>query len=260
MSVQNSEIVIYEEIRKVARITLNNGKLNLFNKEQVIAFRDALLKVENNPKIRALLIQANGRAFSAGFDLKQMTTDKSCLEVFRSVGQEFIKILYYMTIPTICLVHKYAIGIGCLVPFACDFRFVLKDIEFCLPEINYDFMFPTHGGMTITPKICSNDSYAKYVLMTGEHIGWELAEKFGLVTKTFNTKEEMDKEGLDFVTTLSKKNPVTMAMIKGCFEKCRDSSLKEGIFIENEAAMINTSFPSEKKVGIKQFIEKYQKY
>ena len=259
MSEQNLEIVIYEEIRKVARITLNNGELNIFNKEQVIAFRDALLKVENNPKIRALLIQANGRAFSAGFDLKQMTDARSSLEVFRSVGQEFIKILYYMTIPTICLVHKYAIGIAYLVPFACDFRFVLKDVEFCLPEINYNFMFPTHGGMTITPKICSNDSYAKYILMTGERIGWKLAEKFGLVTKTFETKEEMEQEGLAFATTLSKKNPASMTMIKACFEKCRDSSLEEGMPIENEAAMINTSSPSEKKVGIKQFIEKYQK-
>ncbi|NVM02968.1 MAG: enoyl-CoA hydratase/isomerase family protein [Candidatus Helarchaeota archaeon] len=258
MSDKSSEKVIYETIRKVARITLNNGELNLFDKEQVVGFRDALLKVKNDTKIRALLIQANGRAFSAGFNLKQMTNEKSTLQIFRDVGKEFIRLLNHMTIPTICLVHNYAIGIACLVPFACDFRFVLKDVAFCLPEINYSFMFPTHGGMTITPKICRSDSDAKYILMTGEHIKLELADKMGLVTKIFETKEEMEKEGLEFATTLSKKNPPTMSMIKACFDKCKASTLEEGMIIEAEAEEINTSNKAEREVGIKKFIEKYQ--
>ncbi len=257
MSEKSSEKVIYEKIRKVARITLNNGKMNLFDKEQVVALRDALLKVKNDSNIRALLIQANGDTFSAGFHLKEMSSGMEVLNIYRSVGQEFIRLIYYMTIPTICLVQKYAIGIGCLVPFACDFRFVLKDVAFCLPEINYNFMFPTHGGMTITTKIC-RDSDARYILMTGEHIKWELADKFGLVTKTFETKEEMYKEGLDFATTLSKKNPPTMSMIKACFKKCQDSTLKDGMIIENEASEINAAGTTEKKIGTKKFIEKYQ--
>ncbi|MFX1453263.1 MAG: enoyl-CoA hydratase/isomerase family protein [Promethearchaeota archaeon] len=258
MSEKSSEKVILEKIKKVARITLNNGELNLFDKKQVVEFRDALSNVKNDPKIRALLIQANGRAFSAGFHLKEMTNDESILHIFRDVGKEFIKLLYRMTIPTISLIHNYAIGIACLVAFASDFRFVLKDVAFCLPEINYSFMFPTHGGMTITPKICRSDSDAKYILMTGEHIKWELADKMGLVTKTFETKEEMEKEGLEFATTLSKKNPATMSMIKACFEKCKNISLEEGMIIEKEAEEINTSIKAEREIGIEKFIDKHQ--
>lgn len=259
MTEEKSDKIILEKIKKVARITLNNGKLNLFDTEQVTAFRDALLDVKNDQKMQTLLIQANGESFSAGFDLKQMTTNKDNLDIFKAIGKEFINILYHLPIPTICLVHKYAIGIGCLVTFACDFRYTLKDVEFCLPEINYNFMFPTHGGMTITSKICRCEADAKYILMTGDHITWELAEKFGLVTKTFETKEEMETEGLSFATTLSKKNPPTMMMIKGCFQKCYECSLEEGMIIESEAEAINISPGKEKEEKIKEFIEKYQK-
>ncbi|MHA1301653.1 MAG: enoyl-CoA hydratase/isomerase family protein [Candidatus Helarchaeota archaeon] len=258
MSEQSAEKVIFEKIKKVARITLNNGKNNLFDTEQVRGFRDALLKVKDDPKVRTLLIQANGERFSAGFHLKQMTSDKDALDIFKQVGQEFIKILYHLTIPTICLVQSYAIGIACLVPFACDFRFVTKDVAFCLPEINYNFMFPTHGGMTLTPKIVRCDADAKYILMTGEHIKWELANQMGLVTKTFDSIEEMREKGLEFALTLSKKNPASMSMIKACFDKCKAATLNEGIEIENEAMMANVAGAKEKKDLINQFIKKHQ--
>ncbi|MHA1379171.1 MAG: enoyl-CoA hydratase/isomerase family protein [Candidatus Helarchaeota archaeon] len=258
MSEQSTEKVIYEKIKKVVRITFNNGKNNLFDVDQVIGFRDALLKIKNNPKVRALLIQANGERFSAGFHLKEMTTNKESLEIFKSVGQEFIKILYTLPIPTICLVQSYAIGIACLVPFACDFRFCLKDVAFCLPEINYNFMFPTHGGMTITPKIVRCDSDAKYILMTGEHITWELADKMGLVTKTFETLEELREKGLEFAITLSKKNPATMSMIKACFDKTKIATISEGIEIENEAMMANVAGSKEKQDLINKFIKTHQ--
>ncbi len=250
--------VKFERIKKVARITFDNDKNNLFDTEQVMGFRDALLKVRDDPKIRALLIRANGDRFSTGFHLKQMTTDNDALDIFREVGQEFIKILYHLTIPTTCLVQSYAIGIACLVPFACDFRFVTKDVVFCLPEINYNFMFPTHGGMTITPKIVRCDTDAKYILMTGEHIKWELADKMGLITKTFETKKEMEEKGLEFAIELSKKNYASMSMIKACFDKCKMATLNEGIEIENEGMMANIAGVPEKKEEIRKFIEKHQ--
>ena len=119
-------------------------------------------------------------------------------------------------------------------------------------------MFPTHGGMTITPKIVRCNSDAKYILMTGEHIKWELAKEMGLVTKTFDTIEEMREKGLEFATTLSKKNPATMQMIKACFDKTKLATISEGIEIENEAMMANIAGSKEKADAIANFIKKHQ--
>lgn len=257
MSEQNTEKVIYEEIGKVARITLNNGKNNLFSVYVVTRLHELLLKIKNNPEIRALIIQGEGERFSAGFDMKELAVDK-LHDVFKIQGREIIQITHSLTIPAVCLIQKFCIGIGALISFACDFRFCLKDVEFCLPESNYDTMFLSHGGMSLISRIVRSHADAKYIMLTGEMIKWQYACEMGLVTKTFDTLEEMREKGLEFATALSKKNPALMSMAKACFEKCAKSSLVDGMAIEDQATFAIIAGGKEKQDLMDKFIKEHQ--
>ncbi|MHA1146039.1 MAG: enoyl-CoA hydratase/isomerase family protein [Candidatus Helarchaeota archaeon] len=246
--------VIVERIKRIALITLSNGDMNLFDSEQVMLFRDALLELKKDPKVRVIVIRGSGnRAFSAGFDLKESGN----VDVFLNTGQEFMGLLYNFPVPKIALVHGYAIGIGCLVTFACDFRYCTKDVVFSLPEIKYKFMFPTHGGMTITSKIVRKPSDAKFILCTGDKIKVPLAEKMGLIDQLFDTKEEMENAGMELARKLGSMDSTVMSSILTVFDKCASVGLAEGMSIENEALEVVQSRGKEKKDLLQKLKEKY---
>lgn len=249
--------VLFEKDKRVGIITLNNGEMNVFDVEQVQGFRDLLEKLQNDDKIRSIVIQANGdRAFSAGFDLKNFDVD-----VYVRDGQAFIYTLYNIPKPTIALVHGYCIGIAFLVALACDFRYSSEDAQFSLPEINYEMMFPTHGGCTILPKIVRKISDAKYILYTGDRVPADRAEKMGIVDELFKTREEMVAAGLEFAQKLATKNASVLSMCKTILNTTRFSDLKTGMAMEIEAIALITPPPGTKKAEVQDAIRKYiEKY
>ncbi|MHA1264543.1 MAG: enoyl-CoA hydratase/isomerase family protein [Candidatus Helarchaeota archaeon] len=249
--------VCFERKRRIGIITMNNGEMNVFDAEQVLALRDLIVDLYDNNKIRVVVIQGSGtRAFSAGFDLKNFDID-----LFVRDGQDMIYQLYHLPKPTIALVHGYSIGIGFLVALACDFRYASEDAQFSLPEINYEAMFPTHGGCTILPKIVRKISDAKLILYTGDRISAAKAKEMGIVDELFQTKEEMIDAGMAFAKKLASKNPVVMQMIKVALKTTATADLKTGMTIEMETIPIINRPQGMKKEEqlqkIKEYLEKY---
>src|SRR5699024_11472879 len=73
-----SDTLITKTKNQVAHITLNRPKaFNSFNREMALAFQDALKNAAEDDAIRAILITGNGKAFSAGQDLKEVTDEKN---------------------------------------------------------------------------------------------------------------------------------------------------------------------------------------
>ena len=249
--------VVFEKDRRVGIITLNNGEMNVFDVEQVQGLRDLIVKLGSDDKIRALIIKGSGnRAFSAGFDLKNFD-----VPIFVRDGQDMIYQLYNLPKPTIALVQGFSIGIAFLVALACDFRYATEDAQFSLPEINYEAMFPTHGGCTLLPKIVRKMSDVKYILYTGDRFPAARAEKMGIVDELFKTKEEMQKAGLEFAQKLASKNPVIQSMCKVVLKKTEFADLKTGMAMEMEAIpLINRpqgTSKADQLEAIRKYIEKY---
>ena len=245
--------VMFERKKRVGIITLNNGEMNVFDKEQIIQFRDILKDIEHNDKVRVIIIQGSGsRAFSSGFDLKNI--DK---KVIIDVGQEMIYRLYHLQKPTIALVHGYSIGIGFLVALACDFRYATEDASFSLPEIKYEIMFFTHGGCSILPKLVRKPSDVKYIFFTGDRFPASKADEMGLLDAIFKTKEEMYGAGMEFATILSKKNPLIMACAKVALKKATFADVKTGMAMEIETIPFIDRPPTMNK---QQQLEEARKY
>lgn len=249
--------VLFEKMKRVGVITLNNGEMNVFDKDQVKQLVDLLKELEGDEKVRVILIQGSGtRAFSSGFDLKNPAK-----EFYIQYGKEMIHRLYYLPKPTIALIHGYSIGIGLLVTLACDFRYATEDASVSLPEINYNIMFPTHGGCTILSKLVRKPSDAKYILYTGDRLPASQAAQMGLIDAIFKTKEEMYNAGMEFAQKLSSKEPIVMSLIKVALKKCEFADLKQGMDIESEAALVVDRGPKTSKEeqleASRKYIDKY---
>jgi enoyl-CoA hydratase len=253
-----SEKVLFERRKRVGIITLNNGEMNVFDRGQITQLRDLIKELETDEKVRAILIQGSGnRAFSSGFDLKNLEK-----ELFIKDGQEMIYLLYHLSKPTIALIHGYAIGIGFLVALACDFRYATEESSFSLPEINYEIMFPTHGGCTILSKLVSKPSDAKYILFTGDRFPTSKAAQMGLIDERFNTKDEMYSAGLEFATKLSTKNAIIMACTKVALKKAIFADLKTGMAMEMETIPFidrpTSMSKDEQQAAAQKYIDKYR--
>lgn len=254
---KTSSKVMFEKQKRIGIITLNNGEMNVFDRDQVRELLSLIIELESNAKVRAIVIQGSGtRAFSAGFDLKNFDVD-----YFIKAGQEMIFRLYNLPKPTIALVHGYCIGIAFLVAMACDFRYATEGSQFSLPEMNIEGMFPTHGGCTLLPKLVRKISDAKLILYTGDRFPTSKVAEMGLIDERFAKKEEMFDAGIAFAKKLAAKSPIPMALTKVALKKTEWADLKTGMAMEIETIpLINRPHgmkKAEQLEKVREYIKKY---
>ncbi|MDP1821454.1 MAG: enoyl-CoA hydratase/isomerase family protein [Acidimicrobiales bacterium] len=131
----------------VAVVSLHRPeKLNIYN----LAMRDALIEaftaVADDPEVRALLLRADGRHFSAGADLSEFGSAGSVMaaRAIRWRRDPWIP-LWTLPQPTVVALHGYALGAGLEMALLCDVRLAASDTKVGLPETRLG-MLPSAGG------------------------------------------------------------------------------------------------------------------
>ncbi len=131
----------------VAVVSLHRPeKLNIYN----LAMRDALIEVftavADDRAVRAMLLRADGRHFSAGADLSEFGTAGSVLAARRiRWDRDPWVALWHLPQPTVVALHGYALGAGLEMALLCDVRLAAPDTKVGLPETRLG-MLPSAGG------------------------------------------------------------------------------------------------------------------
>ncbi len=121
----DNDVVTYEVKRKYCEIILERPPVNAFDITLMKGLYEALVKADNEPKVRCVLIKSRGKLFSAGIDTKWMMAGQSpeIMEEFGEITQKKLPLkLLLMKKPVVCMVHGSAIGYGMIVLMACDLR------------------------------------------------------------------------------------------------------------------------------------------
>ncbi|MGH8168890.1 MAG: enoyl-CoA hydratase/isomerase family protein, partial [Woeseiaceae bacterium] len=133
-----------ETIGSVARITLNRPeKLNAIDSEMLDELESALDRAERSDDVRAILLDGNGRAFSAGFDMESVTasTDDEPREdrLRRELTRDFDVIMRFWDCPkpTIAAVHGFCLGSSMEITAVCDVTLAAAGCRFGAPEVRY---------------------------------------------------------------------------------------------------------------------------
>lgn len=174
--------VLYRAAEGWAEITLNRPKvLNAINGAVHHGILEGLERAAGDDAVRAIVIRGNGRAFSAGGDLKAVAAGED-------VGHPVVlgQAIWNLAKPVIAAVHGYCLGQACEVAAVCDITVAARSTTFGEVEINHGWGPP----LPVTPFVLGLKR-AKEVLLLGEMFDAELAVAIGLVNRV------VDDDGLD---------------------------------------------------------------
>lgn len=168
----------------VARLHLNRPELlNRFDRALHTEFPRALRELAGMQDVAALIVSAEGRAFSAGGDIamiKEANADKSIRNILAREALDIINGILELPFPLICAAHGPAIGLGATILSLCDIVVASRDAKIADPHVVLGLVAGDGGIVGWAQSIGVNR--AKRFLYTGDPITGEQAYEFGLVT------------------------------------------------------------------------------
>ncbi|MDR3564292.1 MAG: enoyl-CoA hydratase-related protein [Negativicutes bacterium] len=247
--------VILEVQDGLAIITINRPKaLNALNTETLNELKAAVIDSASNEATKVIIITGSGeKAFVAGADISQMR-ELSPLEgrKMTMLGQEVFAIIENLSKPVIAAVNGFALGGGCELAMACDFRIAAESAKFGQPEVNLGII-PGFAGTQRLARLIGRGR-AKYYIFTGYMMTAQEALAMGLVDKVV-AKEELLDTCKEIANTILAKAPVAVMMAKKAINHGLDMDMVSAVAYEAEA--YTTCFATADRVeGMTAFLEK----
>lgn len=218
----------------VAHIKLNNTKsLNALTGVMVTELYDLLIQIKANEEIKVILLSGEGRAFSAGVDLKESSADNfGSDEGIIPKGNKIFDLMTNMPKVTIARIHGYC--------FTGALEFALMfDMMFCDDDTQFG---DTHAKWAIMPRWGMTQNLARRVgLAKAKELTFRAyrvkgleAERIGLVNRSF-TPDSLNEEVHKIIEDISKNSFEAIGRIKDIYNKGYNTTLSEGFKIELDA-------------------------
>ena len=255
-TVYQTIIVSREAETGIATITLNRpDRLNTLVPQLVDELERALVEIEKDEAVRCLVVTGAGeKAFSAGADVTAFGDVAKSHRVWRTSRrtQEVFNRLANLPRPTVAAIQGYALGGGCELALACDFRLAAKRAKIGQTEITLG-LIPGAGGIPRLVKLLGL-ARAKELVLLGPRLSADEALAIGLVTRVF--ENEAFAAGVqEFATKLAKGPPIAMRLAKHVLNRAGDIPLDAALEAE---AMAFGHVTSTEDIfeGIQAFMEK----
>jgi enoyl-CoA hydratase len=160
------------DIKEGIATVVNNrpDKLNALN---TLFFEEMNMFLDNVPEeVKVIVVTGAGKAFVAGADISEMKgKSPEEGEAFSRLGQKTFDKLEQLDIPVIAAVNGFALGGGCELAMACDFRLASTKAKFGQPEVNLGIV-PGYAGTQRLSRLVGLGN-ALYMIMTADMVGAE---------------------------------------------------------------------------------------
>jgi len=245
--------ILLERHGRVGVITLNRpAQLNALNDALMDALGQALLGLDADPDIGAIVITGSDKTFAAGADIAVMA-DWSYMDVFQSgfITRNW-ETIRQVRKPVIAAVAGYAMGGGCELALACDIVIAAESAQFALPEIKLA-MLPGAGGTQRLPRAVGK-AKAMDMCLSARMLNAQEADRYGLVSRVV-PDAELQATALKLATQIAGYSLPALMAIKESVNRAHESSLSEGILFERRA--LHARFASaDAHEGMHAFLDK----
>ncbi|WP_374413266.1 enoyl-CoA hydratase [Hydrogenophaga sp.] len=242
------------DARGVHTITLNNPKaFNVLSEAMLAAFQTAVDGVAADDGARVLVIAAEGRAFCAGHDLKEMRARPE-LAYYQSLFATCSKLmmgLRKLEVPVIARVHALATAAGCQLVAQCDLAVAAEGASFGVNGIDVGLFCATPGvalSRNMLPK------QAMEMLLTGDFISATEARARGLVNRVV-APQALDAEVGTLVTRILGKPREAVAMGKTLFYRQLETGMESAYQLAGQTMACNMVHEVAQE-GVQAFIDK----
>lgn len=249
-----TSLIKVEVIQHCALITIANPPANTWTKQSLTDLRDLMRELNNDRNIYSLVITGEGeKFFSAGADLKVFADgDKGVAsDMARIFGEAFEALSAFRGV-SIAAINGYAMGGGLEVALACDIRIAEAQAVMALPEAKVGLL-PCAGG-TQNLSWLVGEGWAKRMILCGERVSAEKAEKIGLVEEVVATGHAKEA-AMAMAHKVNEQSPSSVAACKTLIQKGRSDDITSALPLEREqfVALFDTQ---DQKEGVAAFLEK----
>lgn len=237
----------------IGRVTLNRpDSMNTFTVELARELNEALEAMEKDKRVRVVVLDAAGKHFSTGIDLKEfLAQERHTLREFLRLMDEHNFTLFKMAKPVIAAVQGYALANGTGLALACDFIMAANNAVFGTTAVNVGLICLEPGyqlSRWIGPKRA-----IQYVL-TGEFIPAQKAYEMGFVWKVV-PQDNLLEEALHLGRKLAEKSPLAVRIGKRGLQQMESLPLERAIELAGEKFTI-LGLAEDAKEGLNAFLQK----
>ena len=243
-----------QDLRGVLTLTLNRPQaFNALSEAMLAALQHELDGLAEDESVRVIVLAAEGKAFCAGHDLKEMRA-KPSLEYYErlfSKCSEMMLGIQRLPVPVIARVQGVATAAGCQLVAMCDLAVAASTARFAVSGVNLG-LFCSAPGVALSRNILRKAAFE--MLVTGEFINAQEAKVRGLINRVVQP-EQLDAEVEKLVAAIIAKPRIAVAMGKAFFYR----QIEVGIASAYEAAaqtMACNMMDEAALEGVQAFIDK----
>ena len=252
-------VLLRQDIGPIAVLTLNRpAARNSLSEALLQALDGAFQAIAAERAIRAVVLAANGPAFCAGHDLKELTVRRSDADGGRGYFQHIMSTcsammqrIVALPQPVIAAVQGPASAAGCQLVASCDLAVASAAAKFATPGVDI-------GLFCSTPMVALSRNisrkHAMAMLLTGEMVAAEDAARIGLVNRVVAAGAER-QAALDLAQTIASKSSHVIGLGKAAFYRQAELPLAEA-YRYASAVMTENMMARDANEGICAFIEK----
>jgi enoyl-CoA hydratase/carnithine racemase len=238
----------------IGTIRLDRPPMNALNITIQEELRSAALSCTTDDEVRAVVVYGGEKVFAAGADIREMA-DMSYVAMAARAGRltSAFDAVARIPKPVVAAITGYALGGGCELALACDWRVAVADAKLGQPEINLG-VIPGAGGTQRLPRLIG-PARAKEIVMSGRFVGAEEALAIGLVDKVVPTAAEVYDAAVALVKPYTTGPAAALRAAKMAIDGGLDMDLASGLGWESQlfAALFATD---DKREGMAAFVEK----
>ncbi|AGN13775.1 TPA: enoyl-CoA hydratase/isomerase family protein [Legionella pneumophila] len=238
----------------ILTLTLNRPeKLNALSTDVLNALNELFFQAKSNPKVKALLLTGNGKAFCAGADINRLAECNAQTGYeFACQGQEVFRLLETMGKPSLAAVNGFAFGGGCELAISATLRIASNKAMFGQPEVKLG-VIPGYGGTQRLARLIGKGR-AMDLCLTGRFINADTALNWGLVHEVV-APEDLLTQGKNILNGILSMAPLAVASVMEVIDHGYDLSLTEALHLE-AIHFAKVCATEDKKEGVAAFLNK----
>jgi enoyl-CoA hydratase/carnithine racemase len=213
----------------IATITLNRPEsMNAVNKALARALHDHIDAAEEDPGVKVILLRGEGRAFSAGADLKdpETHTAENVADHLRHSDRDGARRVWSATKPVIAAVHGYCIGVGVEIVLAADITVADETATFFLPQVKLGII-PGAGGIAQLVRRVGR-TWASKMVLTSDRVAAATAAEIGLVTECVG-EDGAYQRALEIAEGLAEAPAAAVLVAKDGLRECEEMPLQQAL-------------------------------
>jgi enoyl-CoA hydratase/carnithine racemase len=254
MQMMSDAVLHTRDERGVNRLTLNRAEtFNTLSEEMLVALQSALDTVAADPQARLVVLAAQGKAFCAGHNLKEMRAQPE-LAYYQKLFAQCTRVMLSiqsLPVPVLARVQGVATAAGCQLVAQCDLAIASSQASFGVNGIDAG-LFCATPSVPLVRNIPAKQ--AMEMLLTGGFITAEEARVRGLVNRVV-LLEELDAAVEDMAQSILAKPREAVAMGKALFYQQRETGIAAAYQLAGQTMACNMVHPVAQE-GVQAFIEK----